>query len=494
MRWSLRKALGYPLEVAAPVPEPETMQISKLAVDEARGSGRKPITPWTIPEPAPGVMPKGKLAMDWGNQSAGMYAWAMNGAFSEGVAFLGYPYLSELAQRPEYRQIVKKYADHMTRKWVRMVGGSDTYRKRLEKAMIRYRVRDVFREVIEHDGFFGRGQIFVDVGKRTDGEIATPLTLTRNKLYRRLEGLRTVEPVWSYPGPYESTDPLHPDFYKPREWYVSGRTVNATRLVTVIGREMPDILKPAYAFGGLSRTQMAKPYVENWIRTRQSVSDIIHSFTVWVLKTNMKSLFSGIKASIGSLLDRLGIFNELRDNQGVFAIDKDTEEFANVSASLASLDKLQAQAQEQMASVAAIPLIELLGISPSGLNATSDGEIRTFYANIKTDQERMLRDPLTYILRIIQLSEFGSIKEDVTFEFEDLWERSTLEKAQEDKARADIDAIYVDRGIVSTEEAREKIGNDEDSPYHGIDLSGPPPEPEEDESNDNDSDSSGAVK
>ena len=47
---------------------------------------------------------------------------------------------------------------------------------------------------------------------------------------------------------------------------------------------------PAYAFGGLSMTQMMKPYVDNWLQTRQSVNDIIQNFSTSVLKTDMGTL------------------------------------------------------------------------------------------------------------------------------------------------------------------------------------------------------------
>ncbi|WP_163360700.1 anti-CBASS protein Acb1 family protein, partial [Klebsiella aerogenes] len=74
---------------------------------------------------------------------------------------------------------------------------------------------------------------------------------------------------------YNTTNPLAADWYKPALWYVQGRPVHATRLLTFVGREVPDLLKPAYSFGGLSMSQMAKPYVDNWLRTRASVADLI---------------------------------------------------------------------------------------------------------------------------------------------------------------------------------------------------------------------------
>ncbi|TAM84101.1 MAG: DUF1073 domain-containing protein [Candidimonas sp.] len=72
---------------------------------------------------------------------------------------------------------------------------------------------------------------------------------------------------------------------------------------------------------------------------------------------------------------RLQIFNTGRDNHGVNAVNKDTEEFDNVLAPLGNLDKLQAQSQEQMCAPSGLPLVYLTGITPSGLNATSQGEI-----------------------------------------------------------------------------------------------------------------------
>jgi hypothetical protein len=38
--------------------------------------------------------------------------------WTEGITFLGYAYLAELAQRPEYRMISETIATEMTRKWI----------------------------------------------------------------------------------------------------------------------------------------------------------------------------------------------------------------------------------------------------------------------------------------------------------------------------------------------------------------------------------------
>ena len=58
---------------------------------------------------------------------------------------------------------------------------------------------------------------------------------------------------------------------------------------------------------------------------------------------------------------------------------------------------LQAQAQEQIAGFAQIPLIILFKITPSGLNSSSQGEVSTFHAWINSEQEDFFRDHLQFI-------------------------------------------------------------------------------------------------
>ena len=94
--------------------------------------------------------------------------------------------------------------------------------------------------------------------------------------------MRPVEAQWCSPQGYETTDPLSPDWYKPRTWHVMGKELHASRLLTLIPFPVGDLLKPAYFFGGRSLVQMAKPYVDNWLQTRQSVSDLIKAFTIFV--------------------------------------------------------------------------------------------------------------------------------------------------------------------------------------------------------------------
>ena len=81
---------------------------------------RQTYNPFKMAVPPPGVLPDGVEPPSMAQDSAmgGALGWAgtfANQVFAEGLEFLGYPYLAELAQRAEYRVITETIATEMTR-------------------------------------------------------------------------------------------------------------------------------------------------------------------------------------------------------------------------------------------------------------------------------------------------------------------------------------------------------------------------------------------
>lgn len=436
---------------------------------------------FTAPQHPPGVVPDDAPTIAQDDHISASFGWAnqvISSAFAEGVTFLGYAALSEMAQRPEYRVISETIATEMTREWIELKStGSDDKTEKikvLSEALENFGVRDAFRHIAEYDGFMGRAHLYIDTGKTDDrDELKTPLgngrdLISKSKVAKgSIKAFRPVEAVWCYPTHYDSNDPLKPDWYDPTRWFVMGKEVHRSRLLTFIGREVPDMLKPAYSFGGLSLSQMARPYVDNWLRTRQSVSDLVHSFSVFALSTDLNAWLS----AGGDQLDRrVAVFNNYRDNRGLMLLDKEKETFQNVSAQVAGLDHIQAQSQEHMAAVSRIPLIYLTGITPSGLNASSDGEIRVFENTIHSYQERLFRKKLTTVIDFVQLHLWGEIDLDIGFVFKLLRQLDEQARSAVEKTKTDIDDVNVAMGSVSPEEVRRRVATDPGSQYIGLDL------------------------
>lgn len=489
------------LNVAPETSKRLTQSAIQTALVRSRQKVRDPVValdPFKPYKPMPGVVPPNKLgksgfplAMD--EQVIQVSAWGaaniFGGLFANGAAFIGYPYLSELALIAEYRKIVSTLANHMTRKFIKLQSKHDeddksAQIKELSDAIENYKVRDIARRAVEVDGFFGRSHIYLDTGVEDRDELRMPIGNGRNSMSKakargnfKLKRLAVIEPIWTYPANYNATDPLTKDWYNPETWFVQGKELHCTRLLKLVGREVPDILKPAYSFGGLSMSQMAMPYVDNWLRTRQSVADTLWSFSINGIKTDMSAMMQPGAAQ--DIFARAELFNNFRNNRGLMMLNKDSEEYFQFNTPLGTLDMLQAQAQEQMASVSSIPLVFLLGISPHGLNASSEGEIRAFYDYIHSFQMNFLKDPLTCIIDFIQLAIWGKVDPDITFVFEPLWSLDEKGSAEVRKIEAETDDLLINGAIISPLEARKRIANDPETPYDGLDVNDLPEPPME---------------
>ncbi|ULJ60785.1 anti-CBASS protein Acb1 family protein [Wielerella bovis] len=422
------------------------------------------------PDLPQGVVPQGAtMAMDSspiGNFGADFF-W--------GTGFIGYPKLAELAQIDEYRAVAETTAKEMTREWIEFKSiGDDADNsqqiKEIETYFGKLNVRQIFRQAIETEHLFGRSQILLKI-KGHDGEkLKNPLVIDPRTIEQgSLKALVNIEPMWTSPALANTHDPTEPDFYKPKQWYIMGQTVHDDRLFTLVSRPVPDMLKPAYNFGGVSMSQLMMPYVNRWLRTVNSVSDLVNSFSLSGIKTSMQDILSGGCDDV-NLQARADLYNQYRDNRGLMLLDKEEEEFFQFNTPLSTLDALLAQAQEQMAAPSHTPLVKLLGITPSGLNASSEGEIAVYYDWIKSLQENLLREPLTKLLKIVQLHLFGEINDNITFEFKPLAQMSELDQTTIRKTECDIDVAYLQNGVISDVEVRTKLAANAQSGFNGIDV------------------------
>ena len=130
----------------------------------------------------------------WVGLVLGLWPYEMS-AYLEGQMFLGYPTLALMSQRAEYQNMVKTIADDMTRKWIRLKASAGVDKsekiKRIEDKLEALRTRDVFKQAIMNDGYYGRGHVYIDTGCSDDkAELASNLGF----------GARSMATAYKMPG------------------------------------------------------------------------------------------------------------------------------------------------------------------------------------------------------------------------------------------------------------------------------------------------------
>ena len=474
-RYREKKRIGN--DIATPRISPSAV---RLALERPIERIHYPIQPPTIMR---GVVPKGekplvamdeaayesaRMAMDAAPQFGSQYY-----AYSNIEGFPGYPYLMLLALRSEYRNMAAAMATELTRKWIKFnstdTAGESTKKKitEIEQAFTALGIQGIIRKATEHDSLYGTGQILINI-KGADAK--TPLIIDSRTIKKdSLQGFKNVDPIWTTPLMYNSLTPASPTFYKPDSWWVMGEHWDASRLIVTITREVPDIFKPAFNFSGISLSQLAEPYVNNWLRTRQSVSDLINNFSIVVLKTAMDQVLTGGDDGT-DLFARIKLFTATRSNKGVMALDKDREELEQIAVPLGGLHELQSQALEQLCVVSREPATVLTGITPSGFGNVAEGEVRIWYDYIHAQQEAYWREPIDKMFKIVQMSMYGELDENITFEFVPLYEMTEEQMSTirtNDSVRA---GNLIDRGVIDAQEERERLARDPESGYQGIDI------------------------
>lgn len=168
-----------------------------------------------------------------------------------------------------------------------------------------------------------------------------------------------------------------------------------------------------------------------------------------------------------------------RDNDGVEAIDMESEDIVKLETPLSGITDIVRQAEEMVAAYFGEPAVKLWGLSPGGFNSTGEADMQNHYDHINSVQERMFREPLRRLVELAQMNIRGKADSALSFNFVPLGDDDDRAIADINNVKADAACKLYDRGIVSGEEIRQSLADDPRSPFTNIDVSNVPEQPEE---------------
>jgi phage-related protein (TIGR01555 family) len=114
-----------------------------------------------------------------------------------------------------------------------------------------------------------------------------------------------------------------------------------------------------------------------------------------------------------------------------------------------------------------IPVTILMGRSPAGMNATGESDLEMFYSRVENFRDLFVTPEaeklISYIFRAAD-GPFTGEPDNWQIKYKDPRSVSPDKKIQEDKTKAETDAIYLDRGVITEEECGvSRFGPDSDS-------------------------------
>lgn len=413
-------------------------------------------------------------------QTAGIYGMINNGACAGVNSFMGYMALAQLSQDGVIKAGVDLRADEMTRRWIEFQyqgEGGDDLIEGITAAMDRLHVQKVFRDAAQMCGFYGGCLVYIDTGDIMAEDMRLPLGADSDTFkIDSIRDLKIVEPFYIAPGRYSCYSPIDKDYFVPQSWLINGREVHASRFLYFAEDKPPTLLLPSYNFFGVPLAQTVIDSVIGFEESSKAAARMLSKYACTVFKTDMNEVLSGGTGS--EIQKRIAYFAQYRDNDGVMTVDKESEDIVLAQHALGGVTDIVKQQMEIVAAMFGEPAVKLWGISPQGLNATGEADMRSHYDHVNAVQERILRDPLEYLVKLLQLNQYGQIDSALTFEFIPLSDEDEKLQAEVQKIKVDSMSQLYDRGIISGEEARHVLATDPESGFDDIDESSVPEPPD----------------
>ena len=265
------------------------------------------------------------------------------------------------------------------------------------------------------------------------------------------------------------SDISSPDFGIPEFYYYNtsegpvaagGETVKIhhTRVLRFNGVHLPTRLYKKNDYWHDSIYGYLAHPIRNYATTHDSVSTIISDFNQPVYR--IEGLSEALAQDQDDLVfKKLKTVDMLRSTTRAIVLDKE-DEFQNVSTNVAGGKELIELTVQRLVAGSDIPHTRLLGNSPSGLGATGEAELINYYDSVRSMQELHLRDPIDALVELI-FSQNGAVEkpEDLTFEFNPLFQQDEEKMAKSREKQALIDEKYITIGVYDPDEvAKSRFG------------------------------------
>lgn len=235
---------------------PRVPSIEEIMMRRVRTYDGKELYKAYMPPRTWGATEEYQLAMDSHLQACG-YSGLIEHAIGLGMGldeiapqFLGYPYLAGLAQNPLIRAGVTTVAEDMTKNWIELKRGGKSTEKDdkitvLTTALNDFGLQTLFNEAAQKCDFDGGCLIYIDTGEKEPKALEQPLSLDPLLFSgKKIRRFTLVEAINLYPGLYNATDPLDPDYFSPTTWLVLGRRIHKSRFLYFAPNRVPMLLRP----------------------------------------------------------------------------------------------------------------------------------------------------------------------------------------------------------------------------------------------------------
>lgn len=278
-------------------------------------------------------------------------------------------------------------------------------------------------------------------------------------------GMQIVEPFWvTYDLTIDQVSrPDKKGFYEPEYYHVNGgKKIHKSWIRKLVNGTVSDILKPTYYYGGIPVPQQVYSRVFCAEKVANEAPKLALSKRLLVVDGNINNMI----ANPDSADETLNGLATIRDNFG-FMIKNPGDQVMQVDTALAEFDALIMTQFQLVAAIGEMPVTKLMKTQLKGLANSGDYEQKDYAQSLVAIQENDFNYILDFHYELYCLSKHGK---DLNLDI--IWNPidtpTELEMAQIEQTQAQTDSTYVGAGILSPEEIRTMLKDNDDSRFRNI--------------------------
>lgn len=233
------------------------------------------------------------------------------------------------------------------------------------------------------------------------------------------------------------------------EWYGKPKVYNLTtgsqaqidihpsRLVIFHGNAQPDDeFAMAHQGWGDSVLQSTLDAIKQADATAANIASLVFEAKIDIIRVPHFMANLADPAYREKLIERYTLAATAKGINGTLMLDKE-EEYETKTANFGTLPDVLDRFMQIASGAADIPMTRLFGMSPAGMSATGESDLRNYYDRLSSMQELEMGPAMQRLDECIIRSALGERDEDIHYTWSPLWGMSEKEKAEVFKTKAD---------------------------------------------------------
>ena len=353
------------------------------------------------------------------------------------------------------RAIVDVPAGDMTREW-RTIKSDNSEEIQQEEKRIGLQIAS--SEALSWARLFGGAGILM----LTNQDLGKPLDV--NKIKKGdLERLLVLDRWEMSPQTINTWDVLASNYLMPEFYTVQGgsQPIHYSHFARFNGAKLPRRQMAQTQGWGDSELRKCMEDLHDTVSAKGGIAELMQESNVDVI--SRKGLSDELASDNDeAITDRYALFSQMKSIVNIALLDGDNEEFERKTLNLSGVAPTLEILMIWLSGCAKIPHSKLFGVSPSGLNSTGEGDLKTYYDTIRGDQTTQLAPPIDYLDQIMVRSALGGFPDGFDYIWNPLEQPNQVETANAQLLHAQKNRIYLEDDVIKPSQIQKNLQANEE--------------------------------